>query len=196
MTLLGQHTASELRDLVTDKDAQIAQVDAAYHAHENAVDASWKSDWDAMKTRYQAARDRASLALTIAKTSVVPDNLLAAEKEYQGILSALQRDPGRYTDQDWQGLYNRLTQAIGSAPPVVAVQPQSTDVDLAAYQGLDQATRDMPDWVKRGVATVAPGLVPKTADQPNYKPVSKWVWYAGGAAAVVTLLVAGKVALR
>lgn len=193
MTILGQHTVSELRDLVTDKDSQMAQVQSAYDANASRVDSSWLSDWNALKSRYASARNAASVVMTLAKTSPIPDSTLPAEDTYQAILTALTKTPGSYTDQDWQGLYNRLTAAIGSAPPVVAVQPVSTDVDLNTFNAANSVAASAPDWVHRAVATLAPGLVPQDKTSASYKPVSKWLLIGGAALAGVVAL---KVVLR
>lgn len=142
MTILGKWSVAELKDLVKAKDYDVKQVQDARNLGQ--ADAAWDADWAAFKSRYNDARTSAMLRIGEAGALLtVSDSVIPAQEQYEGILRALTKTPGRYTDKDFQGLHNRLVTFLGH-PIDFSEQPQpkaGTDTDLDAYRGADSAVK-------------------------------------------------------
>jgi len=142
MTLLGQHTADELQDLVDAKDTIVStlkrEYDAlagAWQAKRPADDEDWRSDFERFSARYAKARKDARFALARASVTPLPGSAIPAEDEYEGILRALTvvRN-GSYQKGDVQDLYNRLADFKGSSFAIPTAQPRATsDLDARYY---------------------------------------------------------------
>ncbi len=168
-TINGAHSLAEVRELLKAKDYEHGQMQAAADkigaVGIAAKDPTWAADWKAFLDRYKKARDAAMTTGILGS----PDGPLAgvtpAEGTWQMILNTLTRDPSKpYTDQDEQGLFNRLTKA-GAAPDVSKVpQPATKDIDLGIYQKADDLTKQIDKVVP-----------PSPAKNP-------WPWVIGGAA--------------
>jgi hypothetical protein len=168
MTVLGQHTAAELRDWLAAIDYQIDQVRHAYdqfaamwHVRDAGAESDWKQEWHALLDRYGVARSSAQIALGLAKLDVaVPDSLIPVETEWQAVHHALAPTPGTVSKGDFQDLYGRLVEARGKPVDMSKVpQPKALDADLATYKAADQVIRTAEE-VARGAAhaaTVGPG---------------------------------------
>ncbi len=187
MTIFGQHTFAELKELIAAKDYEHTQIQAAYDAKPaivNAADPKWSNDWQAFLARYKSARlvCLAEIATAGATTLGASLSVTPAEKQWQTLLHTLTQDPSKpYTDLDEQGLFVRLQKA-GVQPDVSHVpQPTSADIDLGVYKGAD-------DLLKGGAAVVA------AATDAGKKSVSSHplLYVFGGLAAVGV----GYVALR
>lgn len=149
MTILGQHTIAELKDLVKAKDYQVTQVqkaaaafDADWKRNDPLVRDRWVADWLAFVARYRAARAKADDAIESAKgVFAVREDVNPAEKVYQGVLDAL-KPAEAYTETDFQGLHNRLVAAQKKPVPFTSnPQPKANDPDLNAYKAVDDTAK-------------------------------------------------------
>jgi hypothetical protein len=154
MTILGQFTITELRDLIKAKDYTVGEIEKAYR--ELAVqwrevdpegEADWRADWDAFRERYEAAKSQADTAFAAAKLMIgVRDDLIPAQGPYTSVLKSLTKDQGgAYGKGDLQDLYNRIVEFRQHPIPFPNLpQPtQGTDVDLNAYVAVDKTIRDL-----------------------------------------------------
>lgn len=184
MTLNGAHTIAELRDLMNAYDSQFSALSqafdaaaASWHAADDAGATQWKADFDAWNAgSWQPARDHANTVL--AGTSTVLQDIETDESTYQATAAAF----APMTDLD-RRFRQAPTQVAAKAPTYADTpQPVAHDADLGAYKATDAATRAMPNVIKTAIATAAPGLVPKTADQSNYKALTgtQWALIIGG----------------
>lgn len=193
MTIAGSHTVAELRDVLNAYNYQQDQLaKAADGGRDNwvAKDAAgwnqWKADYDSWNASYQPVRDAANTLL--AATATMLQNVTTCEPQYQALATAFA--PMADLDRRFrQGPSAAVAPSYDQNP-----QPTAPDADLGAYQASDAATRAMPDAVKTGIATFAPGLVPQTADAKNYTPISTTTWVLLAAGLVVGLGVVIKVA--
>ena len=150
MSILGHHSAGELRDWLVDVDYQVAQVGAAYAvfaptwlAQDSAAHHEWAVEWKSLQTRYGAARAKAQAALLRAKLAIdIPDSMFPVEDEWQGVLHALAKTPGATGKGDFQDLYGRLATAQGKPVDFSKMpQPTAPDVDLNVYKATDAVIR-------------------------------------------------------
>lgn len=187
MTLFGSHTVDELNDLLREKDYEITQVQGAYnangpawHAKDAAAESAWLADWHALLNGYDAAHSKAKTELLAMSIVPGPDSLKPVEGAFQGILKALTKTEGSYTDQDFQGLHNRLVAATGQTIDFSNQPPMTAhDTDLAVYQAADSG-------IKQGEA--AASAAKKSAGDfvtSNWKPIVIGVVALGAGAAIV-----------
>jgi hypothetical protein len=161
MTVLGQQTVAELRDLLAAKDYTVRQIEQAYaefapswSSRDAAAATQWKADWTAFRKRYDVARAGAQHAIDFAKLTPVSDSLLPADSEFQAVLRALKQVDGTITKGDLQDLYSRISSA-GKAPDVSQTpQPTAPDADLRAYKAADTAVKTV-EQAERAVAKSA-----------------------------------------
>ena len=161
MTVLGQQTVAELRDLLAAKDYTVRQIEQAYkdfastwEKRDASAFTDWTADWHTFRRRYDAARASAQHAIDGAKLNPLSDSLLPADAEYQGVLHALKQVDGTITRGDLQDLYNRIT-AAGKTPDVSQTpQPKAPDEDLRAYKAADTAVKAV-ETAERAVAKSA-----------------------------------------
>lgn len=149
MTLLGQHTAAELRDWLEALDYQVNHVDAAFtafgptwQARDPASMQAWLADWKAFRARYDEAHKKAQHAVIVAHANpLAPDAVVPVEEEWQGVHLALAPAPTT-TRGDFQDLYNRLAAVRGTPIDLSQTpQPTATDVDLGAYKAAGAVIR-------------------------------------------------------
>lgn len=143
-TFFGTHTIADLKDLLAAQDYTFTQIDNEVPklmvpplVLDSRV-ADWVTDWQNLKTRYQAARQKALDAIN--GWSIQPDSVRGAEAEYQGILGALDSSIANsslngYQKGDLQDLVNRMTE-IGAHPqfPAMPQPTQSADFDQQFIQ--------------------------------------------------------------
>lgn len=150
MTVLGHHSAAELRDWLAAIDYQIEEVRRAYaafastwRAHDAGAEGAWKHDWTALLSRYSAARTKAEGAIARAHgDAFVADSLYPVEDEWQAVNHALARTPGSVVHGNFQDVYERLSAAMGRPIDLSRTpQPTALDVDLATYKAADTVIR-------------------------------------------------------
>jgi hypothetical protein len=192
MTILGKHTVAEIRDLLNAYNYQYDSLSRAFDgaksqwlSQEPTTATQWKNDFDAWNSDvWQPARTKANTVLNSTVTTM--QTLTTDETTYQMLAASFL--PLTDFDRRFRASSVRVAAPKYENNP----QPQAPDADLGAYKNVDAGTQAMPDAVKKFIATVAPGLVPKTADEPNYKPVSKTTWVLLGAGVAVVLGIALK----
>lgn len=173
MTILGQNTVDELRDLVAAKDYTIAQIDKAYapfasawRARDASAAEAWEADFAALRRRYAAAKVLAAEAFTRAQFTVgVRDSLIPASVEYDAILKAIRKDPNVQSRGDLQDLSDRLAAQGVRIDYAKTPQPKAVDEDLQVYKGADtllkkgeaaaeKAAKDWTPWLIGGGAVL------------------------------------------
>lgn len=175
MTIAGQPSVAELRDLVASHDYELAQLAQAYAdfapnwvKQDPTAFVNWTNDWDAMNKRYQAARSMAENSFTAAKLSPIPDKDLPANAPWTAILRALKKIDGVVSPGDLQDLYTRFT-AAGAKAVDFSKMPQPTpgnDQDMNLLTALNQVPAilgggnssgffGLPSWVGWGLAGLA-----------------------------------------
>jgi hypothetical protein len=159
-TLDGAHTLAEVGELLTAKDYERDQIQAAADLNAKLIatkDPTWLADWKAYRDRY--AKARFSVAFKVGAAGV-GGKLIKAEDSWNEILATQKTNPqGPYTDKDPQGLFIRL-QKIGVTPDVSKTpQPVEKDIDLELLKALPK----VPDLPKAPV-----------------KAIPWWAWLLGG----------------
>jgi hypothetical protein len=162
MTILGQESVAELRDLVAAKDYTFGQIQQAYDAfaaqwkaQDPAGHDDWLSDWRARKAKYLAARVIAATAFARGQAAFVSETLVPAPIEYDLVLASLTKDAKSGVQKgDLQELFDRLSAARGAQVDLSRTpQPQATDVDLSVYKAtddLDKKTSGVMPYVAGG----------------------------------------------
>lgn len=175
-TFLGQQTVAELEDLITAHDNSFQQLDH-YFSTTPTSDSDLLNDYAALKARYAAARADAEIVITANNFVFIPASATPAQSQYDEILKALKQSyPDLIVEKgDLQDIVNRSGINMQALP-----QPKATDIDQKTYVAANAAAQAMPSPVKTLIATVAPGLVPKTADQKSYRSLADMpLWEKG-----------------
>ncbi len=195
MTFLGDHTVSEVDDLIAAKDTDMADFAAKRAALPYAPDSNWDNDWAALQGRYDSAKTtyRAERALLVAGQLLTPNSLIPAEPAYAAILGALynQTQSGTaesYTDTvvpgGFQDLANRMlamrdptTGATVTVNEQNIPQPTAPDADLSAFNAIGKLPipglpggAKIPWWVYAGGAVIVVGALGSMA-MPLLLPV-------------------------
>jgi hypothetical protein len=136
-TFLGQHTSAELREWLTALDYQIAQLTHALAVFTPAWSkadptsfAAWLADWNALLSRYTAARRLAQNVLAGTGGIVA----MTAEGSWQAVERALTQIAGKRTAGDYQDLYARFVPPVDMSQ---TPQPSAPDADLIVFQKSD-----------------------------------------------------------
>jgi hypothetical protein len=209
-TVGGLYTIAELKDLLNAKDSDMANLSTMANQffatwqkqNPNAANA-WHNDWQALIARYASAKSSAQTQITIS-TSFLPDSMVPADGTYRDVLTAL--NPAWQTNGSAPGSLSDLTQRIslaGASTVGLASTPQpkgSSDVDLNAFNKVNQATPYIPAAVKAAVGALAPNVVPTDKTQSQFDPSSfvKDHWEGltiGGVGLLVTLKLLAKFGL-
>jgi hypothetical protein len=155
VTILGQHTAHELTDLLDAYDYQLGQLDAAgqrvsatWMAADDAGYLGWIADLASFKARYVpvAAKGRASAAACLLQdTGLVEDDWIACTVAFSPL----------------NALDLRMRQApaaVAAQAPTYPANPQPTapDADLGAFKAADVATRGIDAAVKAAGSSLMP----------------------------------------
>lgn len=155
MTILGQQSIAELKDLVKSKDGDITALSATFTAlapswstSDPAAYNDWQSDWNAFHTRYMAARELAVASINAANLLPdVGDTYIPAQTQYNAMLHALSPD-GVESKNSFSQLYARLNDVylaanktpIPNDPPGHSLNP-NIDVDLNVYRAADKLAK-------------------------------------------------------
>lgn len=172
----SEKTITDLKRLIEAKDQEFAQIEGNYQDKIRTgvkVDTDWLKDYSNLKARYQTAKDDAQKAMkssggflpSASFTALFAEGLTNAQKYYDALLKALQQTyPEMRTSKgDLQDIFNRMPFAMQPLPQ------HSATPSSQVYQATDTFAQYTPDPVKGVVATLTPGLVPKTIDKPNYE---------------------------
>ena len=173
MTILGQETVAELKDLVSAKDYTIAQLRIAREGFSgfNAADAKdWDDDFSSLTRRYNAARLLAMTAFGKASITPLPDDKIPAPLEWDAVIKSIRQDKDHQTKGDLQDLSDRLSAAGGKPDYSNTPQPRKgTDADLEVFKNADklikkgeETAKDSTPWII-GAAIVVLGLLGLTS---------------------------------
>lgn len=152
MTIAGQHTVAEVKELRDQKQSDIDGYNAAFQrAREAWMQADpvtakeWEKDWSAFLFRWRSAMVKvgAMLAAIAAMPGqfLIPDSALPAEPAWDIILEALQKTPGHFQKGDFPDLIQRWAVAKLPDPGLITRQPESFDVDLEAFKKADKTVK-------------------------------------------------------
>lgn len=144
MTIVGQHTVTELRDLLAAKDLEVSALGKAYQSYKSqwdlkdaAASAKFDTDYKKLRDRYFIARKDAIKRISKADNSSISPFVITAEDEWQDVLKSLKAagDPGPTTIGDSMELYGRLANVGGPNPlPNGEIQPEyGSDFDLNTF---------------------------------------------------------------
>lgn len=180
MTVAGQHTVDEVRQLMRTAEFRMDRAQALINRlpfsqnnvnlvkeWDNFVDVRWKNAHDAVL---------ASILGLKLQNPLVTEVLLPAEKEFQAILKAITATPGQVRMGDLSDLINRLETASGQkldesgAPP-----PPNFDPDLDAFNRADAAIKQGEAAAKALQASLPSANLNITAKVPW------WAWAFGAA---------------
>jgi len=155
-SILGQNSLSDVQDLLATKDPNIGELESAWNAFYPTYPGDfgdWQSDFAALKTRWQAAKDLANLAIGVNKLNPLPNSLIPAQVEYDGLLKALKQGYPNQTVQkgDFDELYQRLSAMMGTPVPLTVIQPSGGDPDISILQ----ATKPVATAVDSAASTVS-----------------------------------------
>lgn len=156
MTVLGQHTIAETRDLMKVVDYRFKEVEKGFqriseqykqdHADEYRLLAS---DWTAEKKRWEDTADVVSAKLTImnATNPATPATWIVSEPEYKRILGFVEYGESSGVERparpiDLRGIQDRIEKIL-NAPIDLSKRPDMTasDVDIAAIKKLDASIK-------------------------------------------------------
>lgn len=197
MTIVGHHTAAELRPLLAAKDFENAKMQAAYDGLSPVFRATlavkeWLADWNAYKSRYAGARQNGMLALKasdLVASTISPKNY-PTESEWVAVLQAEHQvslvdkvlgntaDGEPYKKGDKQDLYNRLIVLRGDdarslTPADAPTPPAVVSID---FTGIPQPPAGLDTDLNVYLAADAATKKIETVTDPTK---SIWPWVAG-----------------
>lgn len=183
MTVLGQHTVDETRQLMRTAEFRMTRAnDLVNQMPFTPENVQLVKDWNQFTdVRWRNAHDQVIDSIIGLKFAnpLISESLLPAEKQFNLILSALNKQQGLVQPGDLSDLISRLEKASGktldeSNHPL----PPDFDPDLAAYQKADATIKD-------GEAAAA-ALRKKLEDESNKakSAIPWWVWGIGGAVVI------------
>lgn len=174
--LIDYKSIGDLRDLVAQTQARVAELDRWYGQaspiwvnKNSAAFVAFTNDRVAFRARIDPAMAKAQQALTVAKFSIMtPDALIGATDEYTGIMKAMRQcyppDGCTIAKGDWVDLFNRaaaVAPSLGIAVPTdKAIQPTAADISsaiFAATSGIDVVAQ------VTGAQSTATGPLPQGA---------------------------------
>lgn len=192
MTILGQHTVAETRDLL-NRTAYVVNVlqaawerfapawvprpGASYMTQDGRTPRErWLADWVTFRDRLDAVHARAKLIALQSLKPGVPASLIDAEKVYADLMRAITKSgAGDYVTGDLPDLRERLSAALAeyNYPPLdFSAMPGSdaADVDFIAYTNVDGSIKPIRELGGAIVATAKDAATSSTAS-----------WLFGGA---------------
>ena len=163
MTILGQHSVTELKDLLKAKDSNLADMAKAassfgpkWKVSDPSSYSAWMSDYNLLKAGYSLAAIEAKAEILGGEmTPFVSDDNIPAETGYQAVISSLQKTPGVVSTGDFQDLFSRIQTAqkqAGQAPYKESPTPQPTkgsDTDLNTMNAATDALNSLPTGVPK-----------------------------------------------
>ena len=188
--ILGQHSVSELKLLLKNKDSELADMQKAFASFgpswsksDPATFSAWSSDYDNLKRRYGMASVEAKAEIIGGEmVPLLSDDNIPAETGYQAVIGALQAQSGVVNKGDLQDLFNRLQAAQTS-------QGQATYTETPLTQ--EEKGHDT-DLNVLQVATKAQDVIDAAAKKTKPSATTEAVLIVGG---VAVGLLALKVAL-
>ena len=137
MTIAGNHTPAETRELIKQKDRDLAAMANAFLEFESkwiADDIDEAADY---RTDLEDLNARWSATMVKAKAQLDSNPLPISEGTWQDILHTLQREPGHFQKGDFPDLLQRLANK-GKEWRAPVNQPGAPDFDLDIYKTADK----------------------------------------------------------
>ena len=146
MTIAGEQTIGEVKDLLNNWDPRMTQLRTSYDSFQpqwsgtdSGTAMAFDTDLSALEDRWTAARTDAESAISSA---VLPDAYSPAQSVYDELMKAIRQnyppDGATIMKGDYDDLLQRLSSAQLAAgqtpPPVPTVQPVAVDADLEALK--------------------------------------------------------------
>ena len=158
MTILGQHSATETKDLLKAKDGEMADLAKAFssfgpkwQAADPKAYSAWLSDYNALKAAYSLSSAEAKAQIALAEmTPFISDDNLPTETGYQAIISSLQKTPGAVSPGDFQDVFDRIQASLVSqglpqyVESPVAQPTKGSDTDLNTLQAANAVINKLP----------------------------------------------------
>ena len=180
MTVMGQHTIAETRDLIAVLNGRTIDLqNAVYQIAQNpdaiAKDPTLQADWAAYMARWTASVANVEQVLNgLSDTNpAVPESVYPVESSFQRIIKTTNpQSPKAYTDKDLMGLQIRI-QKLTAIPWQTRPIPSSFDLDFNTYEVADSGVKA----VEGAGNAVAGGLA--SAAKANWKPLVVGALIAG-----------------
>lgn len=175
-TILGDHTAHELSDLILAKAVNIEDLVNAYNGIVDQIDTSdlvwqrWIHDYSSFLTNWAREYANAQTLVNLSQNRLMYPlgwDYVSAENNWQNVLKVF--DPTGTNHSIFGDLWARWASLPNNPNPTPATrpvpQPTANDTDLHMYQAVDQTIRDL-------------GLPPTL---PNLNPlkIPTWVYVSG-----------------
>lgn len=170
MTILGKHTITETRELITNVQYRVNDVSRTFDSltdSQLASDSTLKEDWAKWLASWKTQRATAEDMLRgfkLASPLVSEDNI-PAESAFEKILKTVNSNyPDRYSDKDLPGLQIRI-QKIKPIDwkEVDKSRTDAPDADLKAFQKVDATIKSgeqqAKDFVKDNWGKIALGVI-------------------------------------
>lgn len=117
--ILGQHSITEVKDLLKAKDSELADMQKAFVSFgptwsksDAATFSAWSKDYDSLKNRYAIASTEAKAEIVAGEmVPLLSDDNIPSETGYQAVIHSLQPVPGTVTTGDLQDLFTRIQAA-------------------------------------------------------------------------------------
>lgn len=149
MTVLGNHTVKETRELITVVQYRFDQVENAY----KGISKEWRDahpqdarlldlEWANEKKHWQEVRDSVAKSLTWKNsTNVAPADMIASEEEWKAILGFVEYGASSGVERrpdDLRSIQERIEKIRGQQVDLQGVPKMSTDdPDMNAVKTLD-----------------------------------------------------------
>lgn len=176
MTILGKHTMTETRELISVIEYRYQQTDKAVAAaiekvrkaiaekqpYDVAAATDLDYDWSKLAKRWEKERDEVASSLRMKAISLltVPANLIATEEEWQRVLPYVQADG--WTKGTWLNIRSRL-QKLGVEIDLKDEPRQGAkDWDIDSLRNLDTAIQGIEGAATQAKTAVGNAATSKT----------------------------------
>lgn len=186
MTVLGNHTIAETRDLMKVVENRFKEVDKGFQQ----ISSQYKTehpddyrllalDWEKEKKHWTDESNAVAIKLTILNTGLSPATLIPAEDEYKRILGFVEYGASSGVERragDLRDCELRIEKALGRQLIYGRPDMNSSDADSAALKKVDAAIKAG----EKGAQAASKGLLDAATTKPG-------LMFLGGAGAAVAL---------
>ena len=171
MTILGQHSVTELKSLLAAKDSEIADMDKAFTTFgptwskaDGPTYRAWFLAYTLFKSAYNIAWVEAKAAILAGElVPFVSDDNIPAETAYQGVMYTVLNTgtDGKVNPGGLQDLFDQIQAAQKNAgvaqytETAIVQPPKGSDTDLAALQAANAAAKAIEDAKKKAAAAAS-----------------------------------------
>jgi hypothetical protein len=142
MTILGEQSLAELKDLLAAKDKEFAVITNALASTpqtswpNTALYTDWMNDWTALQARYNAVRKLAQGDIDTGNWQPVPLSIQPAQMRWNDVIKAIQPVYNTTTKGDLVDVHARLN-AVQKIPVYTVPQPlKSSDFEQTVFTTL------------------------------------------------------------